>query len=304
MRLPRQVTLVEIGPRDGLQNETHPLSVVDKVRLIERLAETGLRHIESGSFVTPQHAPQMADSEDVFRQINRMEGVSYGAVVPGLRGYEQARAAGADQVTLLVAASETFSRRHLDGSIDEILENYSPVFEAASKEGVPVRGMISTVVGCPYEGRVAPEAVAELANALNDLGCAEISLGDTLGLGTPLSVKSMLNAVTETVPVERLAVHFHDTYGQAIANIYAALEEGVSVIDASIAGLGSCPFAPGAAGNVATEDVLYLLQGLGIETGVDLKDLTRVGWAICDRLDRPDRSRVGLALRARAHYSR
>ncbi len=304
MRLPDKVTLVEMGPRDGLQNETHPLTVVDKVRLIERLAETGLTHIESGSFVSPKWVPQMAESDDVLRQINRMEGVTYSALVPNMQGYDAAREAGADQVAVFAAASESFSKRNLNCSIEESLERFEPVMAAAKQDGVRVRGYVSTVVGCPFEGRVEPEAVAKVSKALFDMGCYEISLGDTLGVGTPLSVKSMLGAVTDHVPVEQVAVHFHDTYGQAIANIYAALEEGVSVVDSSIAGLGGCPYAPGAAGNVATEDVLYLLQGLGIETGVDLKNLAKVGWAICERLERPDRSKVGLALRAKEHYAR
>lgn len=304
MRLPNKVTLVEMGPRDGLQNESHPLSVVDKVRLIERLAETGLTHIESGSFVSPKWVPQMADSDDVLRQVNRMNGVTYSALVPNMQGYDAAREAGADQVAVFAAASETFSKKNLNCSIEESLERFEPVMTAAKRDGVRVRGYVSTVVGCPFEGRVAPEAVAGVSKALFEMGCYEISLGDTLGVGTPQSVKAMLSAVTTHVPVEQVAVHFHDTYGQAIANIYAALEEGVAVVDSSVAGLGGCPYAPGAAGNVATEDVLYLLQGLNIETGVDLKSLAKVGWAICERLERPDRSKVGLALRAREHYAR
>lgn len=304
MRLPRQVRLVEMGPRDGLQNETHPLAVVDKVRLIERLADTGLKHIESGSFVSPEWVPQMADSADVLRQINRRPGVIYSALTPNMRGFEDAVAAGADEVAVFAAASETFSRRNINCSIQESLDRFKPVLEAARKQKIRVRGYVSTVVGCPYEGRVAPEAVARVATALHEMGCYEISLGDTLGVGTPLSVKGMLHAVSEKVPVEALAVHFHDTYGQAIANIYAALEEGVSVIDSSVAGLGGCPYAPGAAGNVATEDVLYLLQGLGIRTDVDLKAMAKVGTAICERLERHNRSKVGLALQAREHHSK
>ncbi len=304
MKLPRQVTLVEMGPRDGLQNESHPLSVVDKVRLIERLADTGLRHIESGSFVSPRWVPQMADSGDVLRQINRRQGVVYSALTPNMHGFEEAMAAGADQVAVFAAASETFSRRNINCSIDESLERFAPVLEAAREHKVRVRGYVSTVVGCPYEGRIGPEAVARVASALYEMGCYEISLGDTLGVGTPLSVKSMLKAVSDKVPTKHLAVHFHDTYGQAIANIYAALEEGVSVVDSSVAGLGGCPYAPGAAGNVATEDVLYLLQGLGVRTDVDLQAMARVGWAICDRLERPNRSKVGLALHAREHHSK
>ncbi|TGG91152.1 hydroxymethylglutaryl-CoA lyase [Natronospirillum operosum] len=304
MRLPRQVRLVEMGPRDGLQNETHPLAVVDKVRLIERLADTGLKHIESGSFVSPEWVPQMADSADVLRQINRRPGVIYSALTPNMRGFEDAVAAGADEVAVFAAASETFSRRNINCSIQESLDRFRPVLEAARKQKIRVRGYVSTVVGCPYEGRVPPDAVARVAAALHEMGCYEISLGDTLGVGTPLSVKGMLHAVSEKVPVEALAVHFHDTYGQAIANIYAALEEGVSVIDSSVAGLGGCPYAPGAAGNVATEDVLYLLQGLGIRTDVDLKAMAKVGTAICERLERHNRSKVGLALQAREHHSK
>ena len=304
MKLPRQVELVEMGPRDGLQNESHPLSVVDKVRLIERLAETGLGQIECGSFVSPKWVPQMADSDDVLRQINRVPGVIYSALTPNLRGFEAAIEAGADQVAVFAAASETFSRRNINCSIDESLARFEPVMEAAKKHNVRVRGYVSTVVGCPYEGRIAPAAVARVSKALLDMGCYEISLGDTVGVGTPLSVKSMLSAVSDVVPVEQVAVHFHDTYGQAIANIYAALEEGVAVIDSSVAGLGGCPYAPGAAGNVATEDVLYLLQGLGIRTDVDLKAMARVGSAICERLERANRSKVGLAVQARQHHAR
>lgn len=304
MKLPRQVALVEMGPRDGLQNESHPLSVVDKVRLIERLAETGLGHIECGSFVSPKWVPQMADSDDVLRQINRVPDVIYSALTPNLRGFEAAMEAGADQVAVFAAASETFSRRNINCSIDESLARFEPIMEAAKKHNVRVRGYVSTVVGCPYEGRIAPAAVARVSKALLDMGCYEISLGDTVGVGTPLSVKSMLNAVTEEAPVDQLAVHFHDTYGQAIANIYAALEEGVAVVDSSVAGLGGCPYAPGAAGNVATEDVLYLLQGLGIRTDVDLKAMAKVGSAICERLERANRSKVGLAVQARQHHSR
>lgn len=304
MKLPRQVELVEMGPRDGLQNESHPLSVVDKVRLIERLAETGLRHIECGSFVSPKWVPQMADSDDVLRQINRVPDVIYSALTPNLRGFEAAMEAGADQVAVFAAASETFSRRNINCSIDESLARFEPIMEAAKKHKIRVRGYVSTVVGCPYEGRIAPAAVARVSKALLDMGCYEISLGDTVGVGTPLSVKSMLNAVTEVVPVDQLAVHFHDTYGQAIANIYAGLEEGVAVVDSSVAGLGGCPYAPGAAGNVATEDVLYLLQGLGIRTDVDLKAMAKVGSAICERLERANRSKVGLAVQARQHHAR
>ncbi len=304
MKLPRQVELVEMGPRDGLQNESHPLSVVDKVRLIERLAETGLGHIECGSFVSPKWVPQMADSDDVLRQINRVPGVIYSALTPNLRGFEAAIEAGADQVAVFAAASETFSLRNINCSIDESLARFEPVMEAAKKHNVRVRGYVSTVVGCPYEGRIAPAAVARVSKALLDMGCYEISLGDTVGVGTPLSVKSMLSAVSDVVPVEQVAVHFHDTYGQAVANIYAALEEGVAVIDSSVAGLGGCPYAPGAAGNVATEDVLYLLQGLGIRTDVDLKAMARVGSAICERLERANRSKVGLAVQARQHHAR
>ncbi|MEX1056359.1 MAG: hydroxymethylglutaryl-CoA lyase [Natronospirillum sp.] len=304
MTLPKKVTLVEMGPRDGLQNEPHPLAVIDKVRLIERLAETGLTRIESGSFVSPSWVPQMADSSEVLQQINRKDGVIYSALTPNLKGFQGAVDAGANQVAVFAAASETFSKKNINCTIDESLERFQPVLAAARERGIAVRGYVSTVVGCPYEGRVPPEAVARVSEALYQMGCFEISLGDTLGVGTPMSVKSMLMAVQAVVPKEALAVHFHDTYGQAIANIYSALEEGISVIDSSVAGLGGCPYAPGAAGNVATEDVLYLLQGLGIRTDVDLKAMVKVGAAICDRLERPSRSKVGLALQARNHHAK
>ncbi len=301
MTLPRQVSIVEVGPRDGLQNETHPLTVVDRVRLVERLADAGMKWIEAGSFVSAERVPQMADSDEVLQQINRIDGVTYGAAVGNERGFSEAVAAQTDAIALFSSATEAFSKHNINCGINDSFARYEPVLAEAKQRNVPVRGYVSAAVACPFEGRVKPAAAAEVAGRLYDMGCQQISLGDTLGVGTPLQMQALLQAVFERVPVEKVAVHCHDTYGQALANIYAALEMGVSVVDASVAGLGGCPFVPGAAGNVATEDVLFLLQGLGIRTDADLAEVARVGSAVCERLGRPNRSRVGLALHAREH---
>ena len=296
MSFPQRVRIAEMGPRDGLQNESMHLTVNDKVQLIDQLSHTGLTYIEAGSFVSPKWVPQMADSTAVLQQITRVPGITYSALTPNLRGFEDALAAGAQEVAVFGAASESFTQKNINCSIAESLTRFEPIMAAAAQAGLRVRGYVSTVVGCPYEGDIKPAQVATVAKALLDMGCYEISLGDTIGVGTPLKVKRMLEAVRKQVPVEHLAAHFHDTYGQAIANLYAVLEEGVAVIDSSVAGLGGCPYAPGAAGNVATEDVLYLLQGLGIETGVDLNAIAKIGQEISARLGRGNRSKVGLAL--------
>ncbi|MFY0663271.1 MAG: hydroxymethylglutaryl-CoA lyase [Natronospirillum sp.] len=296
MSFPQRVRIAEMGPRDGLQNESMHLTVDDKVQLIDQLSQTGLNCIEAGSFVSPKWVPQMADSASVLQQISRKTGITYSALTPNMRGFEDALAAGADEVAVFGAASESFTQKNINCSIAESLARFESIMAAAQKAGIRVRGYVSTVVGCPYEGDIKPEQVAWVAKALLDMGCYEISLGDTIGVGTPLKVKRMLEAVRKQVPVEQLAAHFHDTYGQAVANLYAVLEEGVAVIDSSVAGLGGCPYAPGAAGNVATEDVLYLLQGLGIETGIDLKAIAKIGQQISVKLQRPNRSKVGMAL--------
>lgn len=296
MTFPTRVRIAEMGPRDGLQNEAMHLTVADKVQLIDDLSKTGLNYIEAGSFVSPKWVPQMADSAAVLQQITRVPGITYSALTPNLRGFEDALAAGAQEVAVFGAASESFTQKNINCSIAESLMRFEPIMSAAAQAGLRVRGYVSTVVGCPYEGDIKPAQVATVAKALLDMGCYEISLGDTIGVGTPLKVKRLLDAVRQQVPVEQLAAHFHDTYGQAIANLYAVLEEGVAVIDSSVAGLGGCPYAPGAAGNVATEDVLYLLQGLGIETGVDLNAMAKIGQQISAKLKRPNRSKVGMAL--------
>jgi len=299
MRHPAKVKIVEVGPRDGLQNESQPVSTDVKVALIERLADAGLPVVEATSFVSPKWVPQMADAADVMARIRRKAGVSYPVLVPNLKGLEGAIAARADEVAVFAAASEAFSRRNINCSIDESLDRFAPVCEAALAQGLRVRGYISVVLGCPYQGEVAPSAVAHVARRLADMGCYEVSLGDTIGVGTAGKTQRMLEVVAREVPVERLAGHFHDTYGQALANILAAMEVGVATFDSSVAGLGGCPYAPGATGNVATEDVLYLLDGLGIETGVDLALLAEAGRYVCEAIGRPNASRVGRALTAR-----
>jgi len=299
MRLPKRVTLVEVGPRDGLQNEARAVDTEVKVALIDRLAASGLSAVEAGAFVSPKWIPQMADSGAVLTRITRRAGVRYPVLVPNMKGLDAARAAGAEEIAIFGAASETFSRRNINASIAESLDRFAEVVAAAKQEGLRVRGYISCVLGCPYEGEIAAAAVAEVAGRMLALGCHEISLGDTIGVGTPGAARAMVEAVAERVPRERLALHFHDTYGQALANIFACLERGVAVIDSAVAGLGGCPYAPGAAGNVASEDVLYMLDGLGIETGVDLDGLAAAGRFICAALDRPPASRVARALAAR-----
>jgi len=300
MALPKSVEIVEVGPRDGLQNEPKSLAAAVKVALIERLAEAGCRVVEAGAFVSPKWVPQMADTAEVLARLQRRPGVRYPVLVPNREGLKRALAAGVEEIAVFGAASETFSRRNINCSIAESLARFAPICEAALAAGLRVRGYVSCVLGCPYEGAVPVGKVAEVAAALRAMGCAEISLGDTIGVGTPLKARAMLAAVAEQVPLERLAVHFHDTYGQALANILACLELGVATVDAAVAGLGGCPYAKGASGNVATEDVVYMLDGLGIETGIDLDRLAAAGAYICAELGRPPASKVALALAGRA----
>jgi hydroxymethylglutaryl-CoA lyase len=297
--LPARVRLVEVGPRDGLQNEPQAVPTDVKVALIDALADAGMPTIEATSFVSPKWVPQMADAHEVMARIRRRPGVRYSVLTPNLRGFEAALAARADEVAVFVAATESFSRRNINCSIEESLERTRPVFEAARANAVPVRGYISMVLGCPYEGDVDPARVADVAGALYRLGAREVSLGDTIGTGTAGRTQALIARVTEQVPVTALAGHFHDTYGQALANVYAALGMGVSTFDCSVAGLGGCPYAKGATGNVASEDVLYLLQGLGIDTGVDMTALRRAGRLISQFLGRAPVSRVARALDAK-----
>ena len=295
MPIPTHVRLVEVGPRDGLQNEAQPISVADKVQLVDALSAAGLGYIEVGSFVSPKWVPQMAGSAEVFAQIQRKAGVTYGALAPNLRGFEDAIAAGVKEVAVFAAASEAFSQRNINCSISESLQRFEPIMQAAREQGVTVRGYVSCVLGCPYEGDVTPEQVAMVARELFAMGCYEVSLGDTIGTGTAGATRKMFDVVSKDVPRDKLAGHFHDTYGQAMANIYASLLEGIAVFDSSIAGLGGCPYAKGASGNVATEDVLYLLNGLGIETGVDMDRLLLAGQQISNVLARTTGSRVAKA---------
>ena len=295
----KQVKIVEVGPRDGLQNEPGEVPTEVKVALIERLAEAGLPSVEATAFVSPKWVPQMADHTEVLERVRRKPGVSYPVLTPNLKGYEAARAAGATEVAIFGAASEAFSRKNINCSIAESLQRFEPVVEKALKSAVKVRGYISCVLGCPYEGDIDPQRVAEVAQALYDMGCYEVSLGDTIGVGTPGRAKAMIEACARRVPVERLAGHYHDTYGQALANVYASLELGVRTFDASVGGLGGCPYAKGATGNVATEDVVYMLHGMGIATGVDLERLVDIGQWICGVLGKEPASRAGRALAAK-----
>ena len=296
MTLPRTVRIVEVGPRDGLQNESQIVPLGQKVTLIETLADAGLKTVESGSFVSPKWVPQMADTAAVLAAITRRPGVSYPVLVPNLKGLEAAVVAGVEEIAVFGAASESFSQKNINCSISESLERFRPVVDAALAKGIRVRGYVSCVLGCPYEGEIAPAAVAAVSKALADMGCYEISLGDTIGVGTPLKAQAMIRAVAAVVPIERLAVHFHDTWGQALANILACLELGVAVVDSAVAGLGGCPYAKGATGNVATEDVVYMLDGMGIETGVDLTKLAAAGRAITAAIGKAPASKVAQVL--------
>ena len=300
MRLPKKVRVVEVGPRDGLQNESKTVPTAVKVALIEQLADAGATAIEAGSFVSPKWVPQMADTAEVLKALKRRPGVTYQVLVPNMKGFEAARAAKVEEIAIFAVASETFSRRNINCTIAESIERFAPVTEAAKREGMRVRGYVSCVIDCPYEGAVEPGAVAEIAARLRALGCYEISLGDTVGSGTPARILAMIEAAKAKVPVERLAIHCHDTYGQAIANILVALEAGIATVDSSVAGLGGCPYAPGAAGNVASEDVVYLLDGLGIESGINLGRLAAAGRAISGALGREPASKCAKALAAKA----
>lgn len=292
------VRIVEVGARDGLQNEKATIATADKIALIDRLSATGLRSIEATSFVSPKWVPQLADAADVYTGIHKQPGVRYPVLVPNEQGYERARAVGVEEIAVFTAASEAFNRRNINASIDESLQRFAPVMERARADGVAVRGYVSTVLGCPYQGEVPLADVVRVAHALYDMGCYEISLGDTIGVGTPGKARAMLLAVSSEVPIHALAVHFHDTYGQALANVLACLEEGVAVVDASVSGTGGCPYARGASGNVATEDVVYMLHGLGIETGIDLPKLAETGRWLASLLGHETGSKVGKALAA------
>ncbi|MGI2170729.1 hydroxymethylglutaryl-CoA lyase [Shewanella sp. MF05960] len=294
--LPTKVSIFEVGARDGLQNEV-PVTTADKLTLITQLADAGVKRIEAGSFVSPKWVPQMADSNDVLRQIKRKPGVVYSALTPNLKGFELALAAGADEVAIFGAASESFSQKNINCSIDESIARFAPLIEAAQKHNIRVRGYVSCVLGCPYEGDIAVSEVARVSEILYQMGCYEISLGDTIGVGTPTKARQMVEAVTKVMPIDKLALHFHDTYGQALANILACLETGVSVFDASVAGLGGCPYAKGASGNLATEDLVYMLHGMGIDTGIDLAKLALAGDNISRALGRANGSKVANAIR-------
>ncbi len=293
------VRIIEMGPRDGLQNEKTPVSVEARIAFIEALVAAGLDTVEVGAFVSPKAIPQMASSDAVLRGVAHVKGAEFHVLVPNEKGYDAARAAGAKVVSVFAAASEGFSRANINCTVAESIERFKPVLARAKADGVPVRGYISCVLGCPFDGEIKPKAVADLAKALWDLGCYEISLGDTIGVGTPAKAKEMLRAVSANIPPAKLAMHFHDTYGQALANLYAGLEEGVRVIDAAAGGLGGCPYAPGATGNVATEDVVYMLEGMGIRTGVDMERLLAATNEMSGVLGKPPVSRVASALNAK-----
>nr|WP_136249528.1 hydroxymethylglutaryl-CoA lyase [Ningiella ruwaisensis] len=296
--VPSKVSIVEVGPRDGLQNEKTPLSVSDKVKLIDALSDTGLRRIEAGSFVSPKWVPQMANSHEVLTKIKRKTGVVYSALTPNSRGFEDAISADADEVAVFGAASESFSQKNINCSIAESIDRFIPLIQAATSKGIPVRAYVSCILGCPYEGEIDAEAVLDISKTLLDLGCYEVSLGDTIGVGTPLKTQKLLNLLISQLPVEKLAMHMHDTYGQALANVLIGLQNGVQCFDSSVAGLGGCPYAQGASGNLASEDLVYMLSNMHIETGIDLNKLINVGHDISVRLDRANGSKVGKALKA------
>lgn len=292
---PASVRIVEVGPRDGLQNEKTIIPAATKVELIDRLSQTGLRTIEATSFVSPKWVPQLADAAEVFAAIRKQPGIRYPVLVPNEQGYERARAVGASEVAVFSAASEAFNRKNINASIDESIERFRPVLERANADGVRVRGYVSTVLGCPYQGEVPLADVVRVARRMHALGCYEISLGDTIGIGTPKKAREMLLAVAAEVPIEALAVHFHDTRGQALANVLACLEEGVAVVDSAVSGTGGCPYAKGATGNVASEDVVYMLEGMGIATGIDLDKLIETGLWLSQQLGRETSSKVARA---------
>jgi len=293
------VRIVEVGPRDGLQNEKTPIGVADRIAFIEQLIAAGLHTVEVGAFVSPKAIPQMVNSDQVLRGVAHHHDSEFHVLVPNEKGYEAARAAGAKVIAVFASASEGFSRANINCSVAESIERFKPVVERARADGVRVRGYISCVLGCPFDGEVKPSAVVNVADMLWELGCYEISLGDTIGVGTPLKARALLRAVAGTLPIAGLAMHFHDTYGQALANLYAGMEEGVRVIDSAAGGLGGCPYAPGATGNVATEDVVYMLEGMGIATGVDMPKLVAATNAVSQLIGRPPVSRVAAALNAK-----
>jgi hydroxymethylglutaryl-CoA lyase len=296
MTLPSKITIVEMGARDGLQNEAALVPAATKIALIEALADAGLPRIEAGSFVSPKWVPQMADSEAVVTALKPRINTRYSALVPNMQGFARAAATGITEIAIFASASESFSQRNINCSIAESLDRFRPVMDAARRENIMVRGYVSCALGCPYEGKIAPEAVIRLAASLTEMGCFEISIGDTIGVGTPLQARALLSQIAAEIGLDRTAIHFHDTYGQALANILACLEIGVATIDAAVAGLGGCPYAKGATGNVATEDVLYMLHGMGIETGVDLAAVAAAGAAISRALGRSTASRAARAL--------
>jgi hydroxymethylglutaryl-CoA lyase len=293
--LPKTVEIVEVGPRDGLQNEQTSLSAQDKINFIDQLSLVGCKRIEAGSFVSPKWVPQMASSDEVIRSIKRLDGIRYSALTPNMKGFDSAMQAGAQEVAIFGAASESFSQKNINCSIQESLERFAPVVEKAKQHNVPVRGYVSCVLGCPYEGDIKVEDVVSVSKALLDMGCYEISLGDTIGVGTPLKTKALIEACLLVIPSSQLAVHFHDTYGQALANILTAIQLGIRVVDSSVAGLGGCPYAKGASGNVASEDVVYMLHNMGINTGIDLHKLIQVGKTMSLKLKRNNGSKVGVA---------
>jgi hydroxymethylglutaryl-CoA lyase len=293
-----QVRIIEVGPRDGLQNEKTPVSVDDRIAFVRALVGAGLHTVEVGSFVSPKAVPKMQGSDEVFRGVRDLPG-EFHVLVPNEKGYEGAKAVGAKVIAVFASASEGFSRANINCSVAESIDRFRPVLERAKADGIRVRGYVSCVLGCPYDGEVAPQAVVDVAKTLFDLGCYEVSLGDTIGVGTPTKARQMLRAVAGAVPMDRLAMHFHDTYGQALANLYAGIEEGCRVIDSAAGGLGGCPYAPGATGNVGTEDVVYMLDGMGIATGVDMDKLLAATNTISALIGRPPVSRVASALNAK-----
>lgn len=297
MAFPKSVRIYEVGPRDGLQNEKEAISTPVKIELIDRLSETGLRHIEATSFVSPKAIPQLGDAADVMAGITRKKGITYPVLVPNERGMEGALAAGVSEIAVFTAASESFTKANINATIDESFQRFAPVIETAKAGGIKVRGYVSCAAGCPFEGKVDPARVAEVSARLYEAGCYEISLGDTIGVGTPPVIETMLHEVLASVPAEALALHMHDTYGQALVNIYAGIQMGVTVVDSSVAGLGGCPYAKGATGNVATEDVLYMLHGMGIDTGVDLHKIIETAWFIAGHLGRKPASKLAIALK-------
>lgn len=293
--MPDNVRIVEVGPRDGLQNEKVIIPAATKIELINRLSHTGLRTIEATSFVSPKWIPQLTDAAEVFSAIEKHAGISYPVLVPNEQGYDRARAVGAEEVAIFSAASEAFNQKNINASIDESIQRFAPILEKARADGVRVRGYVSTVLGCPYQGEVALSEVVRVASRMHRMGCYEISLGDTIGMGTPRKAREMLRAVSGSVPIEALAVHFHDTRGQALANVLACLEVGVAVVDSAVSGTGGCPYAKGATGNVASEDVVYMLEGMGIATGIDLGKLIETGLWLSQQLGRETSSKVARA---------